>query len=160
MASPNALSSPISIGWSSNSSPGSRSSSFSSTSSASSTWDAFSFVSTSNTGSLACAFPSWPSRSTLSPTFSAQRDVSYGSNNFDVPNAYISDFDLFPEDLEDDSTVPVLEEAPAPPREAPAMPLLPLFAPERPRKKRSSSRKQSKLSKAMTPIAESPLAPE
>jgi len=83
-------------------------------------------------------------------------------NNFDVPNAYISDFDLFPEDLEDENAVPCLEEAPAPPRQVQAMPLLPLFAPERPRnnKKRRSSRKQPKLPKMMTPIVESPLAPE
>lgn len=159
MASPNASSSPISIGWSDTSSSGSRRSSISSNCSTSTTWDAFSFVSGSSNNNVTCAFPSWPSRSTLSPTFSAQRDLSYNNNHFDIPNAYISDFDLFPDDLEDDSTVPVLEEAPAPPRAAVAMPLLPLFATERPRKKRSSSRKQSKLQKAMTPIAESPLAP-
>jgi hypothetical protein len=159
MASPSASSSPISIGWSSGS-PSSRSSSFSSTCSSSSTWDAYSFVSTSNTSSLTCAFPSWPSRSSLSPTFSPQ-NTAY-ANNSDVPSAYISDFDLFPEDLEDDSVVPVLEEPPAPPRAAPAMPLLPLFAAERPKsKKRRSSRKSTKLPIAMTPILESPLvAPE
>jgi len=86
--------------------------------------------------------------------------LSTYSNHYDVPNSYISDFDLFPEDLEDENAIPILEEAPAPPRDV-AMPLLPLFATERPRnKKRRSSRKQTKLPKAMTPIAESPLTPE
>jgi len=93
----------------------------------------------------------------LSPSFNAQRVSAY-SNHYDVPNSYISDFDLFPEDLEDGNAIPVLDEAPAPPRDVPAMPLLPLFASERPRnKKRRSSRKTSELPKAMTPIAESPL---
>jgi hypothetical protein len=162
MASPNTSSSPISIGWPGASpSSSTRSGSFSSTSSSGSTWDAFSSVSTNN--SSCCAFPSWPSRSSLSPKLSAHRvsSTSYNNNQYDVPNSYISDFDLFPEDLEDENLMPILEEAPAPPRDVPAMPLMPLFASERPRnKKRRSSRKQSKLPKTMTPIAESPLAPE
>jgi hypothetical protein len=162
MSSPNASTLPISIGFP-GVSPSSRSSSLSSTSSSDSTWDAYSFTSTSNANSLVCAFPSWPSRRCLSPTLIAQRDtMSYNksySSQLDVPNSYISDFDLFPEDLEDESEVPRLEEAPAPPRPAPSFPLAPLFASERPRnKKRRSSRKQTRPAQAMTPIAESPLA--
>jgi hypothetical protein len=161
MSSPNASSSPISIGFP-GVSPPSRSSSISSTGSSSSEWDAYSFTSTSNANSLVCAFPSWPSRSSLSPTLSAQRDTtSYGksyASQFDVPNSYISDFDLYPEDLEDENEVPRLEEAPAPPRPAAALPLAPLFATERPRnKKRRSSKKQARPPQVMTPISESPL---
>jgi hypothetical protein len=70
--------------------------------------------------------------------------------------------DLFLDDLADEDAVPFLEEAPAPPRMYPAvampMPLLPLHAPEKSKKRRRSSKK-ARAMKQMTPIAESPLAP-
>jgi hypothetical protein len=156
MSSPNATSSAISIGWPSPTSSNSSSrsaSSYSSTSSTGSTWSAFSFASCAP--NLTCAYPSWPTRSSLSSSFNTSH------NNNGVPSSYISDFDLFPEDLEDGEE-PILEEAPALPRVAQAMPLLPLFASQRPRnKKRSCSKRQLvKLPGAMTPIAESPIASE
>jgi len=87
-----------------------------------------------------------------------------GYNN--VPSAYISDFDLFPEDLEDDCEVPYLDEAPAPPREYTmpvAMPLLPVYASTRPyddgkKRRRSSKNKPRQMGKPMSPIAEMPTA--
>jgi hypothetical protein len=88
--------------------------------------------------------------------------MSSGSLQWDVPSSYISDFDLYPEDLDQDE-VPYLEEAPAPPREyVPiAAPLAPLYASERPKnKRRRSSKKVIKFAKPMTPIAESPVAVE
>jgi hypothetical protein len=74
-----------------------------------------------------------------------------------VPNSFISDWDLFPEDLLDESEVPLLDEAPPPPR-IPTMPipLLPLYAPVRPKTRRRSSRKSSKQVAALAPIAELP----
>ena len=99
---------------------------------------------------LNCAYPSWPTGHSL---------CSFGSS---APNSYISDEDLF---LDDGSNAPFLYEAPAPPRPAPlpvAMPLLPLYASEKPKKRprRRSSRKQHPA-KPMTPISESPeAAPE
>lgn len=99
-----------------------------------------------------CAYPSWPTGN------------SFGSGSYrnNTPSSYISDADLFPDDLLD--SAPILEEAPAPPRVPPMpepvqMPLLPLYA--SPKKRRSSSKKQRRPSKPMTPIAESPAkAPE
>jgi len=92
---------------------------------------------------MACAFPSWKTT---------------------APNSFISDEDLFFDDLLDGQT-PFLSEAPAPPRDvfAPvAVPLLPLFAPEKPKKqqRRRSSGKKRRSSKPMTPISESPEVPE
>lgn len=98
--------------------------------------------------SLNCAYPSWPSGDSL---------CSFGST---APSSFISDEDLF---LDNEQ---YLDEAPAPPRPAPlavAMPLLPLYASEKPKKTqwRRSSRKQQHPSKPMTPISESPeTAPE
>jgi len=102
--------------------------------------------------SLNCAYPSWPTGDSLS---------SFGST---APSSFISDEDLF---LDDEQYY--LYEAPAPPRPAPlpvAMPLLPLYASEKPKKKqhyaqpdqqrRRNSRKQRHPSKPMTPISESP----
>lgn len=81
-----------------------------------------------------------------------------------LPSSYISDADLIPEELDDDLMGPYLKEAPAPPRDyamPQVQPLLPLYASEKPQKKRrSSSKKQRRVSKPMTPIAESPRAPE
>jgi hypothetical protein len=99
-----------------------------------------------------CSFPSWPSGDSL---------TTIARNN--VPSSYISDEDLFPEDLDEFGEVPILLEPPAPPKEiaAVAMPLLPLYASEKPKnKRRRSSRKQPSAAKPMTPIAESPKAPE
>lgn len=104
----------------------------------------------------ACAYPSWPSGNSLSAFRTS------------APSAFISDLDLFPDDILDDESgfnaAPLLHEAPAPPRQAPlaqAFPLLPLYASEKPKKRRrSSGRKQRRPSKPMTPISESPEAPE
>jgi hypothetical protein len=76
-----------------------------------------------------------------------------------VPSSFISDWDLFPEDLLDESDVPLLDEAPPPPR-VPTMPLplLPLYAPVRPKTRRRSSRRSSKQVAALAPIAELPAA--
>lgn len=106
--------------------------------------------SSSNHGST-CAYPSWPTGSSL----------GYRS----PPSSFISDADLFGDDLDD------LLEAPAPPRQptmAQAMPFLPpMYATEKPKKpqqqqqqqrRRSSGRKQRRSSKPMTPISESPEA--
>ncbi|KAK8156262.1 hypothetical protein BKA80DRAFT_256929 [Phyllosticta citrichinensis] len=99
-----------------------------------------------------CAYPSWPTGNSFST----------GSYRNNTPSSYISDADLFPDDLLD--SAPILEKAPAPPRMPPMpepaqMPLLPLYA--SPKKRRSSSKKQRRPSKPMTPIAESPSkAPE
>jgi len=154
MSSPNATSSAISIGWPSPASSNSSSrsaSSYSSTSSTGSTWSSFSFASCAS--NLSCAYPSWPTRDTLSSSFGVP------NNNNNVPSSYINDFDLFPEDLEEGEE-PILDEAPALPRAVHAMPLLPIFASQRSRnKKRRCSRKPLiKVPGAMTPIAESPVA--
>ncbi|KAF2120699.1 hypothetical protein BDV96DRAFT_641360 [Lophiotrema nucula] len=93
-----------------------------------------------------CAYPSWPTGSSL----------EYRS----TPSSFISDADLFGGDFDDDLATPFLEEAPAPPRQPPmaqAFPILPpLYAPEKPKKqrRRSSGRKQRRPSKPMTPIEE------
>ncbi|KAF2189469.1 hypothetical protein K469DRAFT_40725 [Zopfia rhizophila CBS 207.26] len=99
-----------------------------------------------------CAFPSWPSGNSL----------EYRS----TPSSFISDADLFGDNLDDEECSPFLQEAPAPPRQPPmaqAFPILPpLYASEKPKKqrRRSSGRKQRRPSKPMTPIAESPEAVE
>ncbi|OCK78906.1 hypothetical protein K432DRAFT_81276 [Lepidopterella palustris CBS 459.81] len=111
-------------------------------------------VTPSSRGST-CAYPSWPTGNSLAFRTSA-------------PSSFISDLDLFPEDLDEESGfgyAPLLHEAPAPPRQPPlaqAFPLLPLYASEKPKKqrRRSSGRKQRRPSKPMTPISESPEAPE
>lgn len=100
-----------------------------------------------------CAYPSWPSGNSFS---------SFGGNT--APSAFISDEDLFPEDIAASGSASsasyLLSEAPAPPRDIPVaqpMPLAPLYASDRPKtKRRRSSRKQSRSSKPMTPITESP----
>lgn len=103
--------------------------------------------STSSHG-LTCAFPSWPTGSSL--------------DHRSTPSSYISDADLFGEDFDDDFSCPFLNEAPAPPRVPPmaqAFPILPpLYAPKKPKteRRRSSGHKQRRTSKPMTPIAESP----
>lgn len=108
--------------------------------------------SSSNNGST-CAYPSWPTGSSL----------GYRS----PPSSFISDADLFGDDLDDG----YLLEAPAPPRQ-PTMPqalpfLPPMYATTKPKKpqpqqqqqrRRSSGRKQRRSSKPMTPISESPEA--
>ncbi|KAE9986968.1 hypothetical protein EG328_004100 [Venturia inaequalis] len=99
-----------------------------------------------------CAFPSWPTGPALSQytTTSASR----------APSAFISDADLFLDDLLD-GEAPFLHEAPALPRDIPlpatAIPLQPLFAQPK-LKKRSRRRSSAKKirSKPMLPIAESP----
>lgn len=117
----------------------------------SSLYSAYSTSSTSSRGST-CAYPSWPTGPSL----------DYRS----TPSSYISDADLFGEDLDDELLLcggPYLTEAPAPPRVPPmaqAFPILPpLYAPKKSKSERrrsSSGRKQRRTSKPMTPIAESP----
>ena len=98
---------------------------------------------------LNCAYPSWPTSSSLS-----------GST---TPSSFISDEDLF---LDDEQYY--LYEAPAPPRPAPLLvskPLPPLYASKKPKKNQRRpqpdqrhgriSRKQRQPSKPMTPISES-----
>jgi len=140
--SSSATSSPISIGWPSPSTP---LDSYSGRSASSS--------SSSSTSAMTCAFPSWPTGPSL------------GHFHTSAPSAFISDEDLFPEELLDGMTyVPLFSEAPAPPRQVPfpaAMPLQPLYAHEKPKKqRRRSSNKKRRPSKPMTPIAESPEMPE
>jgi len=65
--------------------------------------------------------------------------------------------------LDDDHSGPLLQEAPAPPRQPPmaqAFPVLPPLYAEKPKKRRTSSRKQRRTSKPMSPISESPEAVE
>jgi len=131
--SSSASSSPISIGWPSASSA---SSSYSSRS-------ASSFSSQSQ--SMTCAYPSWTG---FSPSA--------------TPNAFISDEDLFPDELLDGAS-PLLLEAPAPPRDIPLptampMPLAPLYASEKKKSRRRSSKtkKRASPSHKLTPISESP----
>jgi hypothetical protein len=137
-----ASSSPISVGWPSASSR-----------SSSSSYSGRSISSSSK--SMTCAFPSWPT----GPSLSGFQSPFHSS----APSAFISDLDLFPEDLLEGAT-PYLQEAPAPPREhviPTAMPLQPLFAIEKPKKqRRRSSGKKRSSSKPMTPIVESLEAPE
>ncbi|KAF2842230.1 hypothetical protein M501DRAFT_998485, partial [Patellaria atrata CBS 101060] len=108
----------------------------------------------SSTKGSSCAFPSWPMGNSL------------GSFRSTAPSAFISDADLFTDDLLADldiNSVPVLQEAPAmprQPRQPVAMPLLPLYASEKSKKsRRKSSRKQRRPSKPMPPISESPETP-
>ncbi|KAF2761776.1 hypothetical protein EJ05DRAFT_496673 [Pseudovirgaria hyperparasitica] len=102
----------------------------------------------------ACAYPSWPQSESLGN--------APGSFRSSAPSSFISDEDLFGFDDE----TPFLSEAPAPPRDvttAQAFPLLPLYASaEKTKKKRRSSTKTKvrRSSKPMTPISESPEAPE
>jgi hypothetical protein len=137
--SSSATSSPISIGWPSPSTP----------------LDSYSGRSaSSSTSAMTCAFPSWPTGPSL------------GHFHTSAPSAFISDADLFPDELLDGMTdVPLFSEAPAPPRQIPfptAVPLLPLYAQEKPKKqqRRRSSNKKRRPSKPMTPIVESPEMPE
>ncbi|KAF4534251.1 hypothetical protein BFW01_g11990 [Lasiodiplodia theobromae] len=107
-------------------------------------------ISGSSPAGYSCAYPSWPTGN------------SFGSGVYrnNTPSSYISDEDLFGDDLLGGS--PFLEEAPAPPRipQMPqvAQPLLPLYA--TPKKSRQpSSKKQRRPSKPMSPISESPEKP-
>lgn len=137
MASPSstsssASSSPISIGWPSASST---SSSYSSHSA---------YATSSRSQSMTCAYPSWTN--------------FQGSS---TPSSFISDEDLFPEELLDGAS-PILLEAPAPPRDIPflsamPMPLAPLYASEKKKSKRRTSKtKKRPSSNKLTPISESP----
>jgi len=100
-----------------------------------------------------CAYPCWPSGDRLT--------TSWGSS---APSSFISDADLFPEDLDEASPGPYLHEAPEPPRQIPLagpLPLPPLYAQAKPKKqRRRSSRKLKHPTKPMTPISESPETPE
>lgn len=99
-----------------------------------------------------CAYPSWPTGPSL----------GYRS----TPSSYISDADLFGDDLDDHLACPYLQEAPPPPRIPPmpqAFPVLPPLYPQKKSKRdrrTSSDRKQRRSSKPMTPISESPEAGE
>jgi hypothetical protein len=116
----------------------------------------YSSDSLNSTRGASTAYPSWPTGSSL----------GYRS----TPSSFISDADLFGDDLDDDLASPYLQEAPAPPRQPPmaqAFPFLPpMYAVEKPKKqqqqqqqrRRSSGRKQRRSSKPMTPISESPEA--
>ncbi|KAF2461159.1 hypothetical protein BDY21DRAFT_361145 [Lineolata rhizophorae] len=126
--------------------------------------------SASSSMGMACAFPSWPTGTSLGPSFGHNAPNS-------PPSSYLSDADLWDLDLDSaqGGEMPFLSEAPAPPRmytqatTTTALPLPPLYASEKPHKKqssqhgqrrRSSQRKQRRTSKPMTPIAESPEAPQ
>lgn len=92
--------------------------------------------------SLSCAYPSWPNGDSLCIF------------NKSMPNSYISDKDLFP----DDSThAPFLYKAPAPPRPAPslvAMPVPPLCSSKKLLTRRTH--RKHPLANIMMPISESP----
>ncbi|KAF2239015.1 hypothetical protein EV356DRAFT_528898 [Viridothelium virens] len=113
--------------------------------------DIFPRYSSSTTSSGAsCAFPSWPSGKALS------------SFTGSATSSFISDEDLFPEDL-DSSEVDVksatfLHEAPAPPRVPPfpSVAVIARPAPEKPKKRRRSSAKPKRPSKPMKTITETP----
>jgi hypothetical protein len=114
-------------------------------------YSTFSYDTAPSTRGSTCAYPSWPEG----------RSLQYGS----CPSSFISDEDLFFDELDG----PLLKEAPAPPRQPPvtqAFPVLPpLYPTEKAKPKsnktrRSSSRKQRRSSKPMTPISESPEAVE
>lgn len=97
---------------------------------------------------LSCAYPSWPSGSSLFR--------SGGSISSSNPSSFISDEDLFGFD-----DCHYLTEAPAPPRQPPmaqAFPVLPpLYAQKKPKsERRSSGKKSRRTSKPMSPISESP----
>ncbi|KAF2636977.1 hypothetical protein P280DRAFT_134936 [Massarina eburnea CBS 473.64] len=110
--------------------------------------------SSSSSRASTCAYPSWPTGSSL----------EYRS----TPSSFISDADLFGDDIDDfaAATSCYLSEAPAPPRQPPMGQqsfLAPIYASEKPKKqqqqrRRSSGRKQRTSSKPMTPISESPEA--
>lgn len=119
--------------------------------------------SASSSRGSACAYPSWPTGSSL----------EYRS----TPSSFISDADLFGDDCDDEFSTPFLQHAPAPPRQPPmaqAFPILPpIYATEKKQKqqsqtaqssqqhrRRSSARKQRRSSKPMSPIAESVEASE
>ncbi|KAL0261128.1 hypothetical protein SLS55_004824 [Diplodia seriata] len=107
-------------------------------------------ISGSSPAGYTCAFPSWPTGNSFSS----------GTYRNNTPSSYISDEDLFGDDLLGGS--PFLEEAPAPPRmpqmpQQVAQPLLPLYA--SPKKPRQPSSKQRRSSKPMSPISESPAKP-
>jgi hypothetical protein len=92
---------------------------------------------------MTCAYPSWT-----------------GFQSSSTPSAFISDEDLFPEELLDGAS-PTLLEAPAPPRDIPfpaavPMPLPPLYASEKKKSKRRSSKTKKRPSNKLTPISESP----
>ncbi|KAH7414171.1 hypothetical protein DE146DRAFT_19748 [Phaeosphaeria sp. MPI-PUGE-AT-0046c] len=98
---------------------------------------------------LSCAYPSWPSGSSLLRS-------SGGSLSSSNPSSFISDEDLFGFD-----DCQYLTEAPAPPRQPPmaqAFPVLPpLYAQKKPKsERRSSGKKSRRTSKPMSPISESP----
>lgn len=138
--SSSATSSPISIGWPSPSSP----------------LDYSSRRESISANGMTCAFPSWPKGPSLG--FNTPFRTS-------APSAFISDADLFGDEFLDGAT-PLLQEAPAPPRDIPfpaaAVPLAPLYAHEKPKKtqRRRSSNKKRRPSKPMSPIAEGPELPE
>ncbi|KAF2747404.1 hypothetical protein M011DRAFT_458660 [Sporormia fimetaria CBS 119925] len=102
----------------------------------------------------AVGYPSWPTGNSLQSGYKQS-----------APSSYISDADLFGEDVDEDFSGPFLNEAPPPPRIPPmaqAFPILPpLYVQEKPKKqhhqqrRRSSGRKQRRSSKPMSPIAES-----
>jgi hypothetical protein len=115
----------------------------------SSLYSNYSFDDTLSSRGSSCAYPSWP----------VGKSLEYRSS----PSSFISDADLFGDD--DELATPILECAPAPPRQPP-MPqvvhvLPPLYA-EKPKKqqRRSSGKQQRRSSKPMTPIAESVEATE
>lgn len=112
-------------------------------------YSAYALEASSSRGA-SCAYPSWPTGSSL----------GYRSN----PSSFISDADLFGDfDDDDDDYCRFLTEAPAPPRQPPmaqAVPVLPpLYAHKKvktDRRRSSGSKKQRRTSKPMTPISESP----
>ncbi|EON67407.1 hypothetical protein W97_06660 [Coniosporium apollinis CBS 100218] len=114
------------------------------------------YQSSPSSQALSCAFPSWPTGSSLGRS-------SLGGFGSSAPSSFISDLDLIPDDLLDelDTSIPLLDAPPPPPREylAVAAPLLPLYA-SKPKQRRRSSRKERRPSKPMSPINESPETPE
>jgi hypothetical protein len=108
----------------------------------------YSVESSNSSRGSSCAYPSWPSGTSL------------GYRN--APSSYVSDEDLFGEDFGDEDSCRFLTEAPAPPRQptmAQAFHVLPpLYAQKKPKteRRRSSDKKQRRTSKPMTPISESP----
>ncbi|KAF2855952.1 hypothetical protein T440DRAFT_93811 [Plenodomus tracheiphilus IPT5] len=106
-------------------------------------------VGSNSTRGSSCAYPSWPTGPSL----------EYRN----MPNSYISDADLFGEDIEHDFVGPFLHQAPAPPRVPPMTEALhvlpPLYASKKAKseRRRSSGRKRTSSKPiCMTPISESP----